>query len=262
MNITADKIKRKSIAFIKSFKLSPHPDTKLLFVMGYGRSGTTILMKLFQYSWNTEVHGETSKKLMDHFMLKKHRVLSLVEKSKAEVLIGKPILNSLEIPKILNEYEHLKVIWMIRNHKDVVHSALEAFGNKVWIYLKDLVTQKNPSDENWISRTASSEIISTIQKMNHTRFSKQDWMALVWWAVNSTLLSENLHTSPRIKVIRYEDFVQNPMRTMRQIETFVGVNFNKKATRFVFSQSVGKGKHIRLNPVVDQMCSEIQNFEF
>jgi len=69
----SEKIKRKFIEKTKKYiyilkKRKPNP--KLIFILGSGRSGTSMLVNLFQHSIKMDVHGEQSKYFYGEFHFK------------------------------------------------------------------------------------------------------------------------------------------------------------------------------------------------
>ncbi len=256
MIITKEKVNRKIIEYLKKFKISRKTDTKLLFIMGSGRSGTSILTNLLDHSFNTEVHGETSKQLMKDYMLLFKNVKKVRYNSKSKVVVAKPILNSFQINKILKEFKDVKIIWMIRNHKDVINSALNKFGPKVGYYLKEMVNYNIINKNNWVSKTIPNKYVNRIEKMNTSKFTDSDWMGLVWWSVNQIILETNLINNPRIKIIRYKDFILNPEKILTDIKNYIGENINTKCTRYIYNSSLYKGQSISLNKNVNELCQK------
>lgn len=230
--------------------------TSLLFVMGYGRSGTTMLQNLFERDLRIEVLGENEPRIAHDYMLVAENVNTVVQASRAEVIVLKPILNSFDAPRLLQDFPNAKVIWLIRNHKDVIASASAFFGRTVSDCMRDVVT--NDLQDNWLGKGIPDALLMELRSIPTDTLSSHDWLALVWYAVNRTLIDSELCGHPRLLPIRYEDLVTRPEEILRAIYDFIGVSFNRRAALFINSHSIGKGNGIVLDPKVDARCTQLK----
>ena len=61
----------------------------------------------------------------------------------------------------------------------------------------------------------------------------------------------------RVRLIQYEELVQNPRTVMNELFNWFEVDWNESAFRYVHSRSVGKPNLPKLNPEVDALCHEL-----
>lgn len=258
--ITREKISNR---FSRSVKGIIHPflsqkESTPVFILGYGRSGTSMLFRIFERDPRIQAFGENHPAVAQRYMLCYNRMEKTIKNSGFTVVALKPILNSFDASKILSLYPNGIFIWLIRDYHDVVASSLKKFGPQVASYLKNYI--EHGKTGNWISKgmpCATREKIAAIAK--HNQLNTEDWMSLVWWGVNYTIIQEHLHTLKNVIILRYENFVAAPEHEIKKIYRNIGLSYKTTPTKFVHQKSVGKGSKLTLNKAVDQICSDLEN---
>lgn len=233
----------------------PCKKTVPVFILGCGRSGTTMMIDIFHRDLKVESLDENNPKIAINYLLDYEKVSKAVANSKASVIAMKPILNSFEALYILNRYDNAKAIWLLRDYKDMVSSSIKKFGNTVSNYIKDYTIEGK--NNNWLSMGMHDDTRKVISSMDVAGYTEYDWMALVWWSVNRTVLLDKLYESKRFILIKYETLVNKPIETTRNIYRFIGLNFNNKNIKYVHPASVGKGKSVKLKPEIKSKCNEL-----
>jgi hypothetical protein len=226
-----------------------------IFIMGYGRSGTTVMLKTFALDDRFEIFSENDTRIARDYMLIYEKVNYEISTCKTEALVMKPILNSFDAAHILQTYETARIIWMIRDYRDVVASAVTRFGSTVADYLKELVT--TGTGNNWLASGLPKETLGIIREMEATGFTDYDWMALIWWSVNRTILLERLYESRRFFLLRYEDLVLNVDPVLAKVHEFLKLKYKPELGKYIHEMSVRKGSYIQLRPVVEEMCDNL-----
>ena len=225
------------------------------FVLGYGRSGTTMLIDALEHDWRIEVYQENDIRIARDFLLVYPQLLPAIERCKAPVSVMKPILDSFAAQRLLDVHPDARVIWMMRDVDPVVRSALKKFGPSVAESLKMLVEGK--TDSSWIARGIPESILHTLRALPTSTFQVEDWMALVWWSVNQTLSADGLLQNPRLRLIHYETLIMSPEETMRGVYDYLGLTYRNKATEWIQPTVKGPQKAIQLTPLVRKMCDDL-----
>jgi len=228
--------------------------TQPVFIMGYGRSGTSMLLNTFERDLRVDVFGENDSRVADNYRLVYDKISPAIEACKTNVLVMKPILNSFDVSSLMNDYRRVKIIWAWRNYQDVVASALKEFGPDVPNYLREIVLEDKGS--NWISESLPSDSLEILRELDSTSFTDSDWMALIWWAVNRTVIVHDLYDKERFLLISYEQVVQDVDIYIRNIYDFIGLPY-KQPGSYMHTASVKKGAKIKLSTVVDKMCASL-----
>ena len=249
------KIVKKFLQCKKALLYSMSKPAKItvpVFIMGCGRSGTTMMIDIFHRDYRTDSLDENNQKIAKNFMLVPGQIPKAISESRAPILVMKPILNSFDALKLLNEYDNSKVIWLLRDHKDMVASSIKKFGTVVSNYMKDLI--QNKTGDNWLSFGVPSDTLNVLSKMDSNNFTPYDWLALGWWSVNRTIMLDQLFESDRFILVQYESLVQSPKQVLKRVYDFIDLEYRNKTAKYIHQASVGKGKNISLNSIVNEMC--------
>lgn len=261
MGIDQKRVLRKITTIRKNvlFGLQPrHQNTIPIFILGCGRSGTTMMLDIFHDDERIEVLGEKDRKIASKkFLLRYEKLGAAIYHSKASVMVMKPILNSFDAKRLLTQYENSIVLWVIRDYRDMIASSVKKFGNRVAGFMRDLLLDN--SGDNWIATGMPTDTQKRLQNIVHKDFTNEDWMGLVWWSVNYTVLRDRLHQFDRFKLIEYEMVVRNKDILMNKIYHSLGMKLTKRSNHPVHPDSIGKGACIKLDPIVDSMCKDLKN---
>lgn len=243
---------RKEIIYTRR---KSQPNTRAVFIMGCGRSGTTMMINIFHRDPQVEALDENDPKISQNFMLELPKVSEAITTSKAPVLMMKPILNSFDAAYLLKTHSRSKVLWVIRDYRDMIASSLKQFGTKVSEYIKNFVVYDN--GYNWLARGMPKETQKIISDLDTLNFTSQDWMALVWWSVNRTVVKDKLSECDRFLLVRYETLVREPISVLKSVYNFLGLQFHKRAIRYIHAAAIGKGAEIELHGQVKDLCQDL-----
>ena len=253
-----EKIHRRLIRYKKRLIFAmrePYKDTLPVFILGCGRSGTSMMVNIFERDKRIEALGENDPMLAENYMLVREEIRPTIDRCKVPVLIMKPILNSFDASSILETYDRAKVIWMLRNYSDVIASSVKKFGSVVSDYMKELVLFKK--GDNWLSSGIPNKTLKILHNIDTTGFTRYDWMSLVWWSVNSTVILNRLYQHDRVLFVKYENLVYSPEEVLRCVYKYIKLSYNPKTEKYIHTASVSKGAAIQLQPVVKEMCDNL-----
>ncbi|NNG00356.1 MAG: hypothetical protein HKM93_13300 [Desulfobacteraceae bacterium] len=252
------KIIRKSYTIQKKIVLGfkePYSDTLPVFILGCGRSGTTMMLDIFHRDTRIETLGEKDTKIAGkNFMLHYNKIGPAIRASKAPILVMKPILNSFDAKKLLTQYEKAVVLWIVRDYRDMIASSMKKFGDRVAAYIRNFIM--HDKGDNWIVSGMKPETKKHLKTLEFGTFSDIDWMGLVWWSVNQTVLSDGLDRYEGFHLVNYESFV-NDEDALKKIYGILGLDLKLSGSKLVHSKSIGKGHYVKMNSVVDGMCCEL-----
>ncbi|MHA1231696.1 MAG: sulfotransferase domain-containing protein [Candidatus Helarchaeota archaeon] len=85
--------------------------------------------------------------------------------------------------------------------------------------------------------------------------------AVLFWYVRNRLFYElNLENYDSIMMLKYDDLILKPSKTMKQIYDFLGYDFpGKQIVNHVHSNSLGKGKKIVLSEDIEKLAEKLWN---
>lgn len=232
-----------------------HKNTLPIFILGCGRSGTSMMVRMFEFDDRIETLGENNPKIQSNYMLLKDKVVSVVDNCKAPIIVTKPILNSFEAYKFLTDHQCLNIVWMLRDYRDMAASSVIKFGPVVSDYIKELV-QQNTGD-NWLSNGMPDETLTILRSIDTRHLSHHDWMCLVWWSVNRTIIIDRLYQHQRFILINYEHLVRDPTSAIDSLYKKLGLSYKPNILKYINPASIGKGKTISVNPVIQELCDQL-----
>lgn len=231
-------------------------ESRPAFLVGCGRSGTSMLVLQLGKSWQIEVYNENSLVAFHNWRLRDFVVIQqLVNKSHAPITLFKPILDTYRARLILDTFPAGKMLFAYRHYHDVIDSSLKKFG------LTNRITHVN----NWITADFAefadllppAESQSLIRKLWQPGLSPESGAALYWLFQNQLYFDFNLQRHKRVKLIQYEALVNDPAGQMAAIATFLNIRFDKAMSAGVFATSVQHRPTPNLDPTIAAACQKL-----
>ena len=223
------------------------------FLVGCGRSGTSMLVLQLGKSWQIEVYNENNLAAFHNWRLRDFVVIQqLVNKSHAPITLFKPILDTYRARLILDTFPAGKMLFAYRHYNDVIDSSLKKFGPK------DRITHIN----NWIADDFAefadlrppAETQALIRELWQPGLSPESGAALYWLFQNRLYFDFGLQRHKRVKLIQYEAVVNDPAGQMAAIATFLNIGFDKQTTEGIFASSVQHRPIPNLDPAIAAAC--------
>jgi hypothetical protein len=236
----------------------------LLFILGCQRSGTTLMIRIFERDWDAWVFHESSRLSSDdteHRMRLNElaKVKAVLAAAKYPLLVAKPLVESHQARRLLDYFPHARVLWLYRHYHDVVASDLSRFGRDNGIRNLRPIVENDRT--NWRAQNVDADTRAMIQMHFRDDMNPHDAAALFWFCRNMHYLEGRLEdesVSDRVMLLRYEELVQNPEHVIRRVYEFVGRPFpGPGAVGQVHDRSVAKGHGIPLSPEIAAMCESL-----
>ena len=239
----------------------PHDGTKAaVLVVGCQRSGTTLMLDLFDADPRTVVFPERSSLSSAAEGRLRLRPLPEVrrrlERIRSPLLVLKPLVESQKLPVLLDGLENAYAIWMYRRAESVAASDLGYFGlANGERNLRLLLTNEPP---NWRGEFVPEATRAVLARHYRRGMDPYDAAALFWWARTSLFFDLRLDHRPDVRLCSYEQLIADPEPSMRSLYEFVDVKYpDREITRSVHRQAAGRGKNVALSPQVRRLCDEL-----
>jgi hypothetical protein len=234
--------------------------------MGAQRSGTTLLSRIFDDLYYADVYGEFSKLSSDDRIGLRlnlpEKVNNTLSKSKANLALMKPLVESQRALYWLERIPRSKIIWLYRDFHDVAASSVLKFGeveggiSHLRAFVDDEFARRDYV--TWKSENASRETLDLMMACHRDSMTAYDSAALFWFARNTLYFDQNLDSMQDVLLLKYEEFVKQPFLTMAYILSQFGIREIRSKTLYdIHRQSVGKGTAHALNGRVQRTCSEL-----
>lgn len=238
---------------------------KILFIFGVQRSGTTALFHFLRKDKRIQTYNEFSELSVDgDEKLRLHpypRLKKQFDRNLRPILLLKPLVESQNANRLLEEFPNSRGIWIYRNYKDVANSNLNKFGINNGI--KNLTPLMNGDSSNWRSENVSDDIKEIVAKYFSSDMKPHDAAALFWYVRSSFYYSQGLNNSNRILLMRYESFVKEPYKKLSRVYQFLGEKIPETLKENdIHGRSIKKGEDINLSPEIEALCDGLyQKFE-
>jgi hypothetical protein len=251
----------KKIYHSRLLNLLKNEESKLLFIVGCQRSGTSLMNRIFTRDLNTSVYRESSRLSSSDphkLRLNSYEEISReFKKNKAKYIILKPLVETQNILQLLEFFSGSKALWMYRNYKDFVQSTVNRFHIDVGINALKAIIEREPS--NWRSEKVSDRVYSIISKHYSDEISPYDASALFWFARNQLFFDLDLENNPRVFMCRYEDLAAHPVEMVNEIYNFMDIEYiiSKKIVQDINTRAIGKGITVELSPNIEELCQSL-----
>lgn len=234
---------------------------RILFIVGCQRSGTDLVIRIFEKDWDTKVYQEVSR-LSSQDLPRKLRLNPLPEvktgldRDHAPLIVLKPLVESQNTPTLLEYFPGSKALWLYRNYKSVASSHVKKWtGQNSVRDLKAIVDQK---PNNWRYENISNDLHDIVVQHFAGNMDEYDAAALYWFVRNRLFFDLQLDRDPRVMLCRYEALAQHPVEVMKRIYDLIERNFpGSRIVAEVNTNAIDKGQNIILSPAIDHLCRNL-----
>ena len=241
--------------FLASFK--KHNESKPLFIAGWQRSGTTMLMNVFHLHPSIDVYDEKyDSKVFSDFRVRNLQTLEAsLQQSRFPFACYKIICDSHILHSFIEIFPDANIIWLYRDAKDNAASLLKKFPHATRAIR--LVAEDQPGG-GWFAEGVSLAIAQKIRDLPLKDLSELDFACLAWWVRNSLYFEQGLDCVPNVRVLQYEKLVQQPRIVMNKLFEWFGLRWSEKSFRFIHARSVAKPNLPGLHPKIEVLCNELK----
>ena len=231
-------------------------ESRPAFLVGCGRSGTSMLVLQLGKSWQLEVYNENNLAAFHNWRLRDFVVVQqLVNKSHAPITLFKPILDTYRARLILDTFPAGKMLFAFRHYSDVVESSLKKFG------AQNRITHVN----NWVTDNFSefadlhppAKTQALIGNLWQPGLGPESGAALYWLFQNQLYFDLGLNRHKRVKLIQYEAVVQDPAGQLANIAAFLDIGNDQRMTEGIFASSVQHRPVPNLAPAIAAACQKL-----
>lgn len=236
-------------------RILPRPVTQHVFVAGMQRSGTNLLMDVLDASADTQVFHETDPRAFERYEMRDLAIIrQLAKQCPAPVFVIKALCELDRIKPLMADFSPAKTLWLVRDWRDSVNSAIKSFGNFVpqW----NRLAQGDADD--WRGRGMSDATCELLAALYHPDASEAEGAAIMWFYRNALFFEQQLAADPRVRVVFYEDLVQHPMLEVEKVYDYLGLQgFNQRIAGRIHARSVRHRSPGGIMPAVVNLCDEL-----
>jgi hypothetical protein len=233
----------------------PRPVALHVFVAGVQRSGTNLLMDVLDASAATRVFHETDPRAFEAYEMRDLPVIQeLVQQCRAPVFVIKALCELDRIRMLMDTFTPAKTLWVVRDWRDSVQSAIRSFPNFVpqWQRLA------NGYAKDWRGRGMSPATRELLAALYRADASEAEGAAVMWFYRNVLFFEQQLAADPRVHILFYENLVQHPLSEVSAVYDFLGLQgFNRASAGRIHARSVKHRSPSDIAPAVVNLCDEL-----
>ena len=238
-----------------------HDSRRTVLILGFQRSGTTMLTYVFDRDWRVHDYGENELAIRQTDVARLIPVAEVrehIEKAPEQVSVIKPLVESQFTPELLKNLPRSRAVWLFRHFRASAASNVKEFADYNSDKLYRLLQESR--DTHWVNEGLTPDIQEVIRGFAAKTLSDYDKMALVWFARNSLYFTQNLESRDDVMLIKYEDLVTVPGPMLERIYEFIGVDYpGDRITRIIHGGSLSKGAEMEYDPDVQALCEGLES---
>jgi Sulfotransferase family len=249
---TGDGIKREIWQRVNN----PTGESKPAFLIGCGRSGTSMLVHQLNKSMRVELYNEDNQAAFEKWRLRDLSVIDrLISDSHANVILFKPILDTYRTGVLMTRYPEAKFIFTFRHFDDVINSSLKRFGQMNRVKHVNSWIQEDFGEFKAMPPPEKSK--SAVQALWRPGLTEEDGGALYWFFYNQLYYDLELDQNDRVMLVRYESVVSEPERHFDALCRFLGLPYENVLAEGVFSSSIRREAAPEIDPEIRSACEAL-----
>lgn len=230
-----------------------------IFLVGCGRSGTSMVLRGLGKSYKVEIYNESNPVAFTKFRLKDFATIEKLNASGYALFkLYKPILDTHMSVKYLSKFPLAKIIFVYRHYSDVISSSIRYFGADNWPSRVAHWIQ-NDFDE-FASAPPPADTKAYIRSLWTNKLSAESSIALYWLFYNRLYIDLGLNRNSRVILINYENVVTKPEVEFRRLCKFLNIGYSQKMVEDMFITSI---KHIQLpelEKTIQNECDKLWDY--
>lgn len=236
-------------------RLRPRPVALHVFVAGMQRSGTNLLMDVLEASAATQVFHETDPRAFERYEMRDPAVIrELAANCPAPVFVIKALCELDRLRAMMDDFAPARSLWVVRDWRDSVHSAIKSFGNFVPQWKRLAHGEAN----GWRGRGMSDATRELLAVLYRPDASEAEGAAIMWYYRNVLFFEQKLDTDPRVRLVFYEDLVRNPGPEVAAIYGALGLQgFHAGIAQRIHARSVKHHSPADIAPAVAALCDDL-----
>lgn len=233
----------------------------VLAVAGCQRSGTSMIQHVLRRDRDCVTYDEISPLSSDDALqgLRLNalgKVQARVMADRAPFVVLKPLVDSQNLPDILDLFPEARALWMYRHYADVAFSNVRYFGQDTGS--DDLSPLLNRDFGSWKAQKMAAADLDLIARLYRPGMGALDAAALFWYARNCHFFAQGIAADARVRACRYSDLVTRPHEIVPKVYDFIGRAYPGDGILVdVTSGSVGRGRVEDFSPGVKAACDEM-----
>lgn len=250
------RVKNSALRTILQARGNPTGASRPVFLIGAGRSGTSMMVLQLGKSWQVDVFNENHPAAFRNWYLEPNPVIArLVAESRAPVALFKPILETYRAQQLLADFPDSRLLFAFRHFDDVIPSSIKKFGPEDRLsHLRAWMADDFQEYAAAPPPPASRNLIRSLWRPDCTA---EDAAALFWLFTNRLYFDLGLEGEPRVLPVQYEALATRPEAGLRRICAFLGLAFDARMLEGISKAAVRRSPASALDPDIRTACEDL-----
>jgi len=151
---------------------------------------------------------------------------------------------------LLKEFPNSRAFWLIREYRNVAKSMMKKWTRKIGF---DFL-MKSSIEGTWQSEKIN-DLRPLLNSIKIKNLSNWDYTCLFWYVRNYHFYKQSLDTNNKVLLLHYDHLI----RDLKYLQTrFDMLNLNLNISSDFYEQKSARTfKNINLNPLINQLCSDM-----
>lgn len=235
---------------------NPNRKTKPAFIVGCGRSGTSMLIHRLGRSWAVDPFNEDNQAAFEKWRIRPLNVIeNLIDRSYAQIALFKPVLTTPHSCEYLARFPDARMFFVYRHYTDVINSSVKKFGPSDRLAHVD--SWINDDFDEFAPIAPPETTAAMIRRLWKPYLSPESAAALYWLFYNSLYYDLGLAQDSRVKLIGYEPLVNNAGQEIKEACEFLDLKFEPRMSADIFATSVGRDDPPDMDPDIQSACEAL-----
>lgn len=231
---------------------------KNVYIVGCQRSGTTMLLRMFDFSLLTRVfdEGQDNQAFLKYRLRSPSQLNLLASGINAPVIVFKPLCHSHCIDQFLDRRGKARAVWIYRHYADVANSSVHKWGGHLLDTVKKICAGR-VHEVGWRGERIGSETLARVRSLYRSDLTYWEGACLFWYIRNRIVGELGLSEDPRVRIVRYSSLVSDPDKRFQDIFEFIGIPYSTSWSQWVYASSVAKDARPELRSDVEAVCQSL-----
>lgn len=232
-----------------------HGKRRNILVVGVQRSGTNMVMEVFDRGLPYAVFSESDARVFSHYELHPLvEVKRITETVSAPIVVLKPMTDTHKLGELLQNFPNSQGLWVYRRMSDVVNSHV-----RMWTgmpeSLKRIRAERNW--QNWRAGGISDQSYEIICEFAKNGLDNKTACAIFWYVRNVQFFEQNHHKDERVFLVPYDRFVVEPQESFTKLLNAMNVPVNPFMMQHIHAQSRSKNVPPAIHEEVAALCRDL-----
>lgn len=231
---------------------------KIVYIVGCQRSGTTMLLRMFDFSMLTRVfdEGRDNRAFLRYRLRSSEDLKRLASRVHAPVIVLKPLCESHYIDRFLARDGNSRAIWIYRHYADVANSTVRMWGDHLLDTVNKLCSGR-AEDTGWRGERIGEDTLKRVHSVYRSDLSKWEAACLFWYIRNRIVGDLGLQEDPRVRIVRYSSLVSRPRESFEALFEFTGIPFSEAWSNWIYDSSVAKEERPEIDDQISALCESL-----